>query len=99
MSGGDPTSAAALGARIHHGFYRSSAVRTALFYGTVLLVCLLFHVFVALGISAFFLRFYRREVSAFLRHPLRGAALARSPSPLDAYGIEVLPPRRAGARR
>jgi hypothetical protein len=79
------------GARIHRSFYAASAVRTAVFYGTVLIVCLVFNVLVALGISVFFLRFYRKEVAGFLGKPLRVLG-GKQPPELDAYRFEVLPP-------
>jgi hypothetical protein len=84
---------AARGAAIHRRFYLTSVFRTLGFYGTVLVICLTFHVFVALAIAVFFLFFYKREIRTFLRHPLRKLGLA-SPAPgsTSAYRMAVIPP-------
>ncbi|MCU0723226.1 MAG: hypothetical protein MUC63_06375 [Planctomycetes bacterium] len=75
----------------HRAFYASSAARTLAFYGTVLAMCLAVPILVALGISFFFLRFYRREIAGFLRHPLRGSN-PRFPPEFEGYSFQVLPP-------
>jgi len=79
------------GLRLHRGFYASSAARTVLFYGTVLLVCFVGHVFVAMGVSLFILRFYRREIGCFLRFPAR-ALSGKAPAALEAYRFEIRSP-------
>lgn len=79
------------GLGIHRRYYASSVLRTLAFYGTVLVLCLLFPIFMALGISLFFLKFYRREIREFLRHPIR-ALRAQMPPEFQGYSFQVLEP-------
>ena len=83
--------ARAHGLAVHRAFYASSTARTLGFYGTVLAVCLAFPVFVVLGISLFFLKFYGREIAGFLRHPIRGL-IPVDPPEFEGYSFHVLPP-------
>lgn len=78
---------------IHRSLHRRSAVNTLLFYGTVLIFCLLVPVIVATGVGVFFLFFYKREIRSFLRSPLGKTRLRRVKNPeREPYRLESLPP-------
>ena len=84
------------GLRLHRNYYFTSVLRTIAFYGTVVAACLLFPVLVSLGISLFFLKFYRREIRSFLRHPVR-TLIRDKPEEFDCYSFEVFPPGSHGS--
>ncbi len=76
------------------GLYRMSAVRTVIFYGTVLAVCFLFPIIVCLGISLFFLKFYRKQVREFFaaRGGWTGAGDGKTaPPPFGAIRFDHVP--------
>ncbi len=75
----------------HRWFYFTSVMRTLGFYGTVLVVCLVAPAVVALGISVFFLKFYRKEVRTLVLHPIR-TLFNRRPPEFAGYSFEVFPP-------
>lgn len=75
---------------LHRKYYLSSVVNTLLFYGTCIAVCLLLNVFVVLFITVFFSRFYRKEISAAIRHPFR-TLLGHKPFEHARYSVKVLP--------
>jgi hypothetical protein len=81
------------------GLYLSSVIRTLAFYGTVVAVCLVFPIFVCLGVGLFFLRFYRRPIGAYFQKPPRPGAVPREgEAPALPEGItrrELIPPGEA----
>lgn len=85
----------AAGMRVHRKFYCTSVLRTLAFYGAVLALCLVFPLFVALGIVLFTIRFYRAEMGRFLRHPIQVLFL-RTPPEFTPYSFEVFPPGSFG---
>lgn len=74
--------------------YATSVLRTVLFYGTVLAVCLVFPLLVCLAVCLFFLRFYRREIGAFFEGRGRCLEGRRQPDPFQGDGLrfEIVPP-------
>ncbi|MHC5038103.1 MAG: hypothetical protein ACYTHM_12375 [Planctomycetota bacterium] len=87
------------GKAIHRRFYVTSAGRTLGFYGSVLLLCLLFPIPMILAVLLFFLFFYKKEIRATLRHPLRlrqrlpGRSAESSP-----YRVDLFPPGSLGLK-
>ena len=81
------------GSPVHRRLTTRSAVNTLLFYGSVVVLCLLLPVLVALSIGVFFLFFYKREIAAFLRAPLRRTRLRADPTADGkTYRLEPFPP-------
>ena len=80
------------GSPVHRRLTTRSAVNTLLFYGSVVVLCLLLPVLVALSIGVFFLFFYKREIAAFLRAPLRRTRMRADPADGSPYRLEPYPP-------
>lgn len=78
---------------LHKRYYATSALRTLAFYGSVVTLGFFFHTLVVLVIAVFFLRFYRGELRAFLRAPLRSLRGDRFP---EGYRFETMPPFSLG---
>ncbi|GEM_PF-2576302 len=86
----DPPAPPPKALRLHRACYASSALRTLLFYASVLALCVFFPVCVTLAIALFFLFFYRQHIRTFFKKPLE--TLAGNPDTTSFTSLEPLPP-------